>query len=92
MIQSGLNNIIAEPVFEESLQLPRCENLPNHRIFCFFGSAPQALLNYVGAELVARKFYNAIEKSLSERLGETRVVQIDYVLNNVIAERVLDKT
>lgn len=51
----------------------------------------QALLNDVGAELVAGQLTDAALEHDHYRLGECGFVEVDNVLNHIITERILDE-
>jgi hypothetical protein len=89
IIQSRLNNIIGIGIADKPLNLLGLEHLFNDEVLGRVLSTAQALLNDVGAEFVSRKRADGTLEHLDQGLSESRVVQINYVLNDVVSERVL---
>lgn len=91
VLQGGLDDIVGKRVAEQAFHLLRAkEFLHNHVLGRGLG-APKALLNHVGAELVAGQLANAPPEHAHDGLGEGGLVQVDDVLDDVVAKGVLHK-
>lgn len=89
IIQSRLNNIIGIGIANKPLNLLGLEHFLDNEVLGRVLSTAQALLNDVGTEFVSRERADGTLKHLYQGLSESRIVQINYVLNNVVSERVL---
>ena len=90
VIQSSLDNVIGEGVTEETIKLGRLQHLLDQHILGWLLGASEALLDDVGTELLLRELGNPILEHRNQGLGEDRLIQIEDVLNDVVAERILN--
>lgn len=91
VVESGLDDIVGKRVPKESVKLSRLQHLIDQHVLRRLLSATEALLNDVGAELLLRELGHAALELGNQRLGEDGLVQIEDVLNNIVAEWILDQ-
>lgn len=91
VLESRLDDIVGKRIPKHSLHLLAVQHLLDNQILGRRQSAAQALLNDVGAELVSRQLTDTPTEHLHHGLGEGGIVEINDVLDNVVAKRVLDQ-
>lgn len=91
MVQSGLDNVVGIGIADEAFHLARGQELFNNDVLGVVRGAAEALLNDVGAELVAGQLRDPAPEFLDTGLREHELVQVDDVLNNVVAKRILNQ-
>ena len=75
-----------------TLHLAGGQKLPSHHVLGDVRGAAQTLLDHIRAELVAGQHVDLAAELAHKRLCEGRLIQVDDVLNNVVAEGVLHET
>ncbi len=91
VLEGRLDDVVGERVAKQTLHLSRSQQLVDNHVLGRIKRTPKTLLNNVGAEFVARQLANAVAELGNQRLREGRLVEVDYILNNVVAEGVLDQ-
>lgn len=91
ILQGSLDNIVGKRVSKEALHLLGNQELFDNHVARGGLGTSKALLNYVGTELVARELADATLEGGNNRFSKGRLVQVDDVLDNVVAKGVLDK-
>ena len=91
ILQGGLDNIVGIGIPNEPLNLLRSKHLADNHILGRSLRAAETLLDDVGAELVAGELADATLEHGHNRLREGRFVEINNVLDNIVAKRVLDE-
>lgn len=89
---SSLNHIVRERVAQELLKLERVSQLLNHVAFDIIRGGTNALLDDIGAELLAGEDIDVAEEATAKRLREGRLTEVQDVLNNVVAKGILNKS
>lgn len=84
-LKRSLDDIVAILIAHKLLELLSVHHLLNHHSLGGAICAADALLDDVGAELLLRKLGNVTLETEAERRGEGHVVEIEDVLNNVVA-------
>ena len=92
VVHSGLDDIVGVGVTKQPLEINRVHNLIDESAFGVFIASADRLLNDVGAELLSGQESNVAEEALSKGPGEGRLAKVEDVLNNVVAEGVLNKS
>lgn len=90
-LKGSLDDIVAIGVAHHLLKLLGIHELLDHNTLCGHVGATDALLDDIGAELLTRKFGDLASKAKTQWVGKTRFVQVEDVLDNVIAEGILDQ-
>lgn len=88
-LECSLYDIVAIGVAHKLLKLLRVHKLFNHHGLGGVVSAAHALLNHIRAELLLGKLSNLASEAVAERIGEAWVVEIENVLDDIIAKRIL---
>jgi hypothetical protein len=88
-VESGLNDVVAIRIAHELLQLLGVHHLLDHHELGVLVSATNTLLDNVGAELLLRKLSDLALKALAQGGCEARLVEIEDVLHDVVAEGIL---
>lgn len=91
VLKRGLDDVVGEVVAEKVRHLAGRKQLVHDHILGHVRSAAEAFLDHIGAELVTRETGNAAVKLTHNRLSEVILVEINNVLNNVVAEWILDQ-
>ena len=91
VVESSLNDIVRKRVPEESVELSGLQHLINQHVLGRLLSAAEALLNDIGAEFLLRELRNATLELGNQRLSENRLIQVEDVLDHVVAKWVLDQ-
>jgi hypothetical protein len=91
VLESSLDDVIRERVAKKLLKLIGAEQLFNHYALGLRIGDANALLDDVGAELLPRQGADLAMEAQAEWAREGQLVQIENVLNNVVAERILHK-
>ena len=91
ILQGRLDDVVGIGVPNEPLNLLRSKHLADNHVLGRGLRAAKALLNDVGAELVAGELADAALEHSHNRLSEGRLIKINDVLDNIIAKGVLDK-
>lgn len=89
MLQRGLDDIVAERISKEAFHFSTMEELKRHHVLRTIRSTAQTLLDHIRTELVTGKFTNLALELFHKRFGEGRLVQVDDVLNHIVAKWVL---
>jgi hypothetical protein len=90
-LERSLNDVVAIGITHKVFKLFNIEKLLDQELLGgHFGTA-DALLDDVGAELLLGKLDDLALETLAHGRGESRVVQIENVLDNVVAKGVLDQ-
>jgi hypothetical protein len=90
-IDGSLNNVVGEVVTQHLLGLVADQHLSDEQLLGAVISGADTLLDDVGAELLLREIRNSADEALTEWSGKLRLIEIEYVLDNVVAEGVLNK-
>lgn len=90
-LERSLDDVVSIGISHELLKLVLIHKLFNHDSLRIHVSAADALLNDVGAEFLLREFGDFASEAEAERIGEARIIEIEDVLDNVIAKRVLNE-
>lgn len=91
ILEGGLNDIVRVRVAEQALNLTRSKELLDDHVTRGLLGAAQALLNDVGAELVARQLTDAVLEHADNRLSEGRLVEVDDVLDHIVPKGILNQ-
>jgi hypothetical protein len=91
VLESSLDDVIRKRVAKKLLKLIGAEQLFNHYALGLRIGDANALLDDVGAELLPRQGADLAMEAQAEWAREGQLVQIENVLNNVVAERILHK-
>jgi hypothetical protein len=91
VIQRRLDDVVGEGVTQKPLDLLRREHLLDNHVLGRALSAAQAFLYDVGAEFVARQLAHTATEHGHNGLGEGRLIEINDVLDDVIAEGILNE-
>lgn len=90
-LEGSLDDIVAVRIAHELLELLDVEKLLDHDSLGGNVGAANTLLDHVGAELLLGEFGNLARKANAQRIGEARIIQVENVLHDVVAEGILDK-
>lgn len=91
VVESCLDDIVRKGVAEKSVELSGLQHLLNQHVLGRLLGTTEALLNDVGTELLLRELGHTTLELGNQRLGEDRLIQIEDILDNVIAKGVLDQ-
>lgn len=91
VVKSGLDDVIGERVTQETLETLLVEQLVDDRTTSSRIGDTDALLDNVRRELLCRQSRDVTEELTNDRLDEPVVVQIENILHDIVAERILDK-
>ena len=90
-LERRLDNVVAVRIAHELLKLlDITELLDQHLLGGHLGTA-DALLDDVGAEHLLGELHNLTLEAFAHGRGESSVVQVEDVLDNVVTKRILDK-
>lgn len=87
--QSSLDNVVAVRIAHQLLQLIRMHHLLDHRELSVDIGATDTLFNDVRAKLLFGKLGDLAREAHAQRCCEARVIEIENVLHDVVAEGVL---
>lgn len=87
--QSCLNDVIAEGVSQIAVDLLGSKQLVDNHVFGLGSGASETLFDHIGAKLVTRQRSDAALERLDDGVREARLIEIDDVLDDVVAEGVL---
>lgn len=90
-VQSCLDDVVGVVVAQKAIHLTRGNKLLDDEVLRCVIRATQALLDDVRAELVARQPTNAATELSDDGLSVVRFAEVNDVLNNIVAERILDE-
>lgn len=90
-VHSCLNHIVREGVAKHAFELHRHHDLTDQHALHLLWTTANTLLDHVRAELLLRHVAHVSAEGETQRLGEAWLGQIDDVLNDVVAEGILDK-
>lgn len=88
-LQRSLNDVVAVGVAHELFQLIRVHQLLYEKALGRHVSAANTLLDDVGAELLLGKLSNMTLEAQAHGSSEARIVEVEDVLHNIVAEGVL---
>ena len=91
VLKSSLNDVVGERIPQHLLELIADQHLINKKALGLVISSAQTLLDHVGAELLLGQSNDATAEVLAERRGEAAFVEIEDVLDNIVAEGILDE-
>lgn len=91
VLESRLDDVVCKRVAEQSLHFLGGKHLLHDHVLGGCLGTAETLLDDVGAELVTGQLADAASECLHHGLGEGRLVQIDDILNNIVAEGILDE-
>lgn len=91
IVESGLHNVVGERIPEHALQFVAQEQFVDHQRFGLRISYSDAFLNDVGAELLLGECSNFAREASAKGSSVFNVVQVKYVLHDVIAIRILNQ-
>lgn len=92
IVYGSLDNIIGIAVTEETLKLGLSrEHLVNKHIAALVLSAAKTLLYNIGRELLAGELADLAFEHVDKWLSKDWLVEVKYVLDDIVAEGVLDK-
>lgn len=91
VLQSSLNNIVAVIVLQKTFGLAGNQHLLDHHVLGLIRGATKTLLHDVGTELVTGQSADTAEELQNQRLSEAGLIQINDVLNDIIAKGVLNE-
>lgn len=74
---SSLHNIVGESIIGKTVELRRVDQLLDHAMACVLVSDADALLNDIGAELLAGEIRDMAEEGAAELLREGVFTLID---------------
>ena len=89
-IHGRLDNVVGKRVAKHLLELIALQYFLDHVTSRRIVSSAKALLDDIGAELLLRKRRHIAREGATHRVGEQRLSKIQNVLDNVVAERILD--
>jgi hypothetical protein len=90
-LKRSLNHVVTVRVAHELLELLGVEKLFDEELLGGHLGTADALLDDVGAELLLRKLDDLTLEALAHGSGESRVVQIEDILDDVVSKGVLDQ-
>jgi hypothetical protein len=90
-LERSLDNVVAVRVAHEMLKLLNVKQLLNHHRLDVWLSTADALLDDVGAELLFGKLANLALEALAHGCREGGVVEVQDVLDNIVAKGVLNQ-
>ena len=88
----GLDDVVGVRVAKQLLEIGRIHNLIDESASGGIVASANRLLDHVGTELLSGEGGNVAEEALSQRLREGRLTKVEDVLNNVVAEGILNKS
>jgi hypothetical protein len=91
VLQGCLNDIVGKRVPKKALHLLVTQKLVHNKVLRGRLGAAKALLDDVRAELVAGQLGDTVLKGLNNRLSEDRLVQVNDILDDIVAKRILNK-
>lgn len=91
MLQRRLDDVVAKVVTQKTIHLAGTKKFINHQVLRVLVTATEALLDHIGAELVSGELTDSAAELLNQRLRKGSVVQINYILNHIVAKRILHK-
>jgi hypothetical protein len=92
ILQSRLDDVVGVVVAQDALDLARSKELLDNHVAGRIHGAAEALLDDVGAELVTGQLADPAAEHGHNRLGKGGLVEVDDVLDHVVAEGVLDES
>jgi hypothetical protein len=90
-LERRLDDIVAVRIAHQVLKLLDVTELLNQHLLGGHLGTADALLDDVGAELLLRELHNLAPEAFTHGRGESSVIQVEDVLDNVVAEWILDK-
>ena len=89
IVEARLHDVIGERVAKEQLETMRIEQLSHELVAHGRLRHTQALFHDVRAEFLRRQLVYMAQELVRDRGCERRFVQIEHVLHNIVAERIL---
>ena len=90
-VESSLNDIIGVRIFDHLVQFTVLHHLFDHHTTHVDPRSTDTFFDYIRAEFLLGQKRDATFKALAKRIGEGWLSNIDDVLQNIVAKRILDQ-
>lgn len=91
VLEGRLDDIVGKRIAQHLFHLVAAQHLLDYHILGLGQGTAQALLDNIGAELVPRQRTNTPTEGSHDGLSKGRIVEINDILNNVVAKGVLNQ-
>lgn len=92
VIEGSLNAVVTKRVSQQLLQTTAIKKLLDEQLAGVMLSDTDAFFNHVGAEFLNGQGANVSKELTNDRITKPVVVEIENILNNIIAIRILDES
>lgn len=91
IVHGSLNHVVCEGIAKHPLKLGRVDHLLHELTTKLIAGGTETLFDDVGTELLTSKSRHTADHALTQGLGESGFAKVKNVLDNVVAEWVLDE-